>query len=167
GLRAAVDAIPASASPKVPVGNDPSTPGKAEPPVPASLTASADRARAQLHDEIERLRVGVEEMLAEQAEPIPKELRRELDDMREETRLYVRKRVKKSERKIERALQRVEGRTMQVETRIDQGEAERAAAEGRIYGETERLLDGLLQEIRTIADLFERPQSGPFGSRLR
>lgn len=119
-------------------------------------TAAADRARAQLHDEIERLRVGVEEMLAEQAEPIPKELRRELDDMREETRLYVRKRVKKSERKIERSLHRVEQRTIQLETRIDQVEAERAAAEVRIYGETERLLDGLLQEIRTIADLFER-----------
>jgi SMC interacting uncharacterized protein involved in chromosome segregation len=124
-------------------------------PSPA-LSASADRARAQLHEEIERLRVGVEEMLAEQAEPVSKELRRELDDMREETRLYVRKRVKKSERKIERALQRVEDRTGHLETRIDQVEAERAAAEVRIYGETERLLDGLLQEIRTIADLFER-----------
>ena len=126
------------------------------------LTAAADRARAELHGEIERLRVGVEEMLAEQAEPISKELRRELDDMREESRLYVRKRVKKSERKIERALNRVEERTMQLETRIDQVEAERAAAEVRIYGETERLLDGLLQEIRTIADLFERPQPPRF-----
>ena len=127
-----------------------------------SLTAAAERARAELHDEIERLRVGVEEMLAEQAEPIPQELRRELDDMREETRLYVRKRVKKSERKLERSLQRVEARTLQMETRIDQVEAERAAAEVRIYGETERLLDGLLQEIRTIADLFER-QPPTFG----
>lgn len=137
-------------------------PGSASP----GLTAAADRARAQLHEEIERLRVGVEEMLAEQAEPIPKELRRELDDMREESRLYVRKRVKKSERKIERSLQRVEERTLQLETRIDQVEAERAAAEVRIYGETERLLDGLLQEIRTIADLFERPQPPSFGTRL-
>lgn len=146
--------IPASASRKVRPVTDP-------PPSP-SLTAAADRARAELHSEIERLRAGVEEMLAEQAEPIPKELRRELDDMREESRLYVRKRVKKSERKIERSLQRVEERTLQMETRIDQVEAERAAAEVRIYGETERLLDGLLQEIRTIADLFERPQP-PFG----
>ncbi|HEY2715794.1 MAG TPA: hypothetical protein VGI73_06190 [Solirubrobacterales bacterium] len=129
---------------------------------PPGLTASAERARSQLHDEIERLRAGVEEMLAEQAEPIPKELRRELDDMREEARLYVRKRVKKSERKVERALQRVEDRTGKLEMRIDQVEAERAAAEVRIYGETERLLDGLLQEIRTIADLFERPQPPTF-----
>ena len=142
-------------------------PPSGETPPSPSLTAAADRARAQLHEEIERLRVGVEEMLAEQAEPIPSELRRELDDMREETRLYVRKRVKKSERKLERSLQRVEERTLQLETRIDQVEAERAAAEVRIYGETERLLDGLLQEIRTIADLFERPQPGPFDTRLR
>jgi t-SNARE complex subunit (syntaxin) len=132
---------------------------------PPSLTASADRARAQLHEEIERLRVGVEEMLAEQSEPIPGELRRELDDMREETRLYVRKRVKKSERKLERGMRRVEERTLQLETRIDQVEAERAATEVRIYNETERLLDGLLQEIRTIADLFERPAPPPFGGR--
>jgi SMC interacting uncharacterized protein involved in chromosome segregation len=132
-----------------------------DPPPSPSLTAAADRARAQLHEEIERLRIGVEEMLAEQAEPVPPELRRELDDMREETRLYVRKRVKKSERKLERGLRRVEERTIQLETRIDQVEAERAAAEVRIYGETERLLDGLLQEIRTIADLFERPAQPP------
>jgi SMC interacting uncharacterized protein involved in chromosome segregation len=126
-------------------------------PTPSpSLTAAADRARAQLHEEIERLRLGVEEMLAEQAEPIPKELRRELDDMREETRLYVRKRVKKTERRVERGIRRVEEKMLQLETRIEQVEAERAAAEVRIYGETERLLDGLLQEIRTIADLFER-----------
>jgi len=143
---------------------DPLTPGDPSPAVPPSLTASADRARAQLHEEIERLRIGVEEMLAEQAEPIPQELRRELDDMREETRLYLRKRIKKTERRFERSLHRVEERTMQLETRIDQVEAERAAAEVRIYGETERLLDGLLQEIRTIADLFERPaQPPPFG----
>ncbi|HEY1853805.1 MAG TPA: hypothetical protein VGG40_04395 [Solirubrobacterales bacterium] len=136
--------------------SEPLSQGEPPSPVSPALTASADRARAQLHEEIERLRVGVEEMLAEQAAPIPKELRRELDDMREESRLYVRKRVKKTERKLERAMQRVEEKTLQLETRIDQVEAERAAAEVRIYGETERLLDGLLQEIRTIADLFER-----------
>jgi hypothetical protein len=143
---------------------DPQIPGEPGSPASPSLTASADRARAQLHEEIERLRVGVEEMLAEQAEPIPPELRRELDDMREETRLYVRKRMKKSERKLERSLHRVEQRTVHLERRIDQVEAERAAAEVRIYGETERLLDGLLQEIRTIADLFER-QPPTFGGR--
>ncbi len=127
----------------------------------ASISAGADRARAQLHEEIERLRSGVEEMLHEQAEPIPPELRRELDDMREETRLYVRKRVKKSERKLERSLHRVEQRTLTLEQRIEQVEADRAAAEVRIHSETERLLDGLLQEIRAIADLFtQRPAAG-------
>jgi len=156
--------IPAWRGRKVRPVSDLTPSGEAPPGAPSpGLTAAADRARAQLHDEIERLRVGVEEMLAEQAEPIPKELRRENDDMREETRLYVRKRVKKSERKVERSLQRVEQRTLRLETRIDQVEAERAAAEVRIYGFLERLLDGLLQEIRTIADLFERPPPPTFG----
>jgi F0F1-type ATP synthase membrane subunit b/b' len=133
-------------------------PNPADPTPPAAaLSAAADRARAQLHEEIERLRVGVEEMLAEQAQPIDPQLRRELDDMREEVRLYVRKRMKKSERKVERSLERVEARTSELEQRIDRVEAEREEAEVRIYGETERLLDGLLQEVKTVADLFERP----------
>jgi uncharacterized protein with von Willebrand factor type A (vWA) domain len=149
--------------------NDTPTPGEASLPSSSpSLSATADRARAQLHEEIERLRVGVEEMLAEQAQPIDPELRRELDDMREETRLYVRKRVKKAERKLERSLRRVEERTLGLEKRVEHVEAERAASEVRIYSDTERLLDGLLQEIRTIADLFERPaQPPPFGTRPR
>lgn len=149
-----------------------------QPPAPPnpSISAAADRARALLHEEIERLRMGVEEMLAEQAEIDPL-LRRELDDMREETRLYVRKRMKKSERKLERGLRKVEERTGELEERVEQVEAERAASEVRIYGETERLLDGLLQEIRTIADLFERsgrgggsparPQKAPHSGTLR
>lgn len=130
--------------------------GPPQPPSPPSVSAAADRARALLHEEIERLRLGVEEMLSEPAEGIDPELRRELDDMREETRLYVRKRIKKTERKLERSLHRVEERTLHLEQRIEQVETERAASEVRIYGETERLLDGLLAEIRTIADLFER-----------
>jgi hypothetical protein len=138
------------------------TPGDpALPPSPASLAAAADRARAQLHEEIERLRVGVEEMLAEQAQPIDPLLRRELDDMREETRLYVRKRMKKAERKIDRSVARVEARTDGLEERIAQVEADREAAEVRIFGETERLLDGLLQEVKSVADLFERPADPP------
>jgi len=142
--------------------------GQPRPSAPPSPSAAADRARAQLHEEIERLRFGVEEMLAEQSEAIDPELRRELDDMREETRLFVRKRVKKSERKLERGLRRVEQRALALEQRIDDVEAERAAAEVRIYGETERLLDGLLEEIRTIADLFEHAGRGagsPGGAR--
>ena len=38
-------------------------PADPTPPAATSLSAAADRARAQLHEEIERLRVGVEEML--------------------------------------------------------------------------------------------------------
>lgn len=126
------------------------------PPGSQSISASAERARAQLHEEIERVRVGVEEMLAEQRAPVDPQLRREIDDLREDTRLYVKKRLRKSEKRIERSLERVEDRTERLERRIDQVEAERAAAEWRIHSETERMLDGLLQEMRAIADLFSR-----------
>jgi hypothetical protein len=126
------------------------------PPGTPSISASAERARAQLHEEIERVRLGVEEMLAEQDAPVDPQLKRELDDLREDTRLYVKKRLRKSEKRMERSIERVEDRTERLERRIDQVEAERAAAEYRIHSETERMLDGLLQEMRAIADLFAR-----------
>lgn len=121
-----------------------------------SISAAADRARVELHHEIERVRLGVEEMLAEQRAPLSPELARELDDLREDARLYVKKRVRKTEKKLERAVRRVDERTERLERRIDQVEADRAAAEYRIHSETERMLDGLLQEIRVIADLLTR-----------
>lgn len=133
------------------------SPNPGDPSLPQgapSISASADRARTQLHEEIERVRIGVEEMLAEQRAPIDPQLQRELDDLREDTRLYVKKRLRKTEKRLERSIERVEGRNEQLERRIDQVEADRAAAEYRIHSGTERLLDGLLQEIRTIADLF-------------
>ena len=125
------------------------------PPSGASgISPAADRARAELHEEIERVRLGVEEMLAEQNEPINTELRRELDALREDTRLFVKKRVRKTERKLERSVQKIDDRTRLLEQRIDQVEADRQAAEYRIHTDTERMLDGLLQEVRTIADLL-------------
>jgi septation ring formation regulator EzrA len=134
-------------------------PNPGDPSLPAgtsSISASAQRARAELHEEIERVRVGVEEMLAEQRAPVDPQLKRELDDLREDTRLYVKKRVRKTEKRLERSIARVEERTEQLERRIDQVEADRAAAEYRIHSETERLLDGLLHEVRAIADLLTR-----------
>jgi hypothetical protein len=134
-------------------------PNPADPSLPSgtpSISAAADRARAELHQEIERVRLGVEEMLAEQNEPINTDLRRELDSLREETRLYVRKRVRKTERKLERSVQRIDDRTRVLEVRIGQVEADRRAAEYRIHSDTERMLDGLLQEMRAIADLLTR-----------
>jgi septation ring formation regulator EzrA len=122
------------------------------------ISIAAERARAQLHDEIERVRAGVEEMLAEQgaAGASDEDLRRELDALREDTRLYVKKRAKRTERKLDRRIDGVEERTDRLETRIDQVEADRAAAELRIHTATESMLDELLREIRTIAELLTR-----------
>lgn len=123
--------------------------------IPA-ISAAADRARAELHEEIERVRLGVEEMLAEQHSPAHPDLQRELADLREDTRLYVKKRLRKSERKIARSVAEIDERTKRLESRIDQVEADRAAAEVRIHSDTEQMLDGLLGEVRAIADLLTR-----------
>jgi hypothetical protein len=130
-------------------------PNPVDPPMPSDsgqISAAADRARAELHQEIERVRLGVEEMLAEQNAPLPADLERELNDLREDTRLYVKKRVKRSEKKLERSIERLE-------KRIDKVEADRAEAEYRIHSETERMLDGLLEEVRAIADLLTKDQN--------
>ncbi len=136
--------------------NYPPNPGEPAPPAePPGISAAADRARAQLHQEIERVRIGVEEMVAESGKDDPA-LQRELDSIREETRLYVKKRVRKTEKKLERSIRKVDDRTRSLEQRIDQVEADRQAAEYRLHTETERMLDGLLQEVRAIADLLAR-----------
>ena len=127
-----------------------------QPPRPdPGISAAAERARAQLHQEIERVRIGVEEMLTESGKDDPA-LQRELDSIREETRLYVKKRVRRTEKKLARSIRKVDDRTRALEQRIDQVEADRQAAEYRLHTETERMLDGLLQEVRTIANLLAR-----------
>jgi hypothetical protein len=134
--------------------NFPQTPGQPPQPEP-TVSAAAERARAQLHQEIERVRRGVEEMLAESGKDDPA-LQRELDSIREETRLYVKKRVRRAEKKLTRSIRQIDDRTRALEQRIDQVEADRQAAEYRLHVETERMLDGLLQEVRAIANLFTR-----------
>lgn len=138
-------------------------PNPVDPPQPSlqpagmpAVTAAADRARAQLQEEIERVRAGVEEMMAEGGGLDDPELRRELDDLREETRLYVKKRLRKSERKIETSVRRIDERTRRLEKRIDEVEEEREQAEWRIHTDTESMLDHLLAEIREIADRLDR-----------
>ncbi len=132
-------------------------PAGGQPPI----SPAAERARAQLHEEIERVRSGVEEMLSEQSAAGAEDaaLRRELDALREDTRLYVKKRTKRTERKLDRRIDGVEARTERLEERIDQVEAERAAAEVRIHTATEQMLDELLRELRAIAELLTRPRS--------
>jgi len=132
-------------------------PNPVDPSLPSGapgISAAADKARAELHEEIERVRLGVEEMLAEQGQPIGADVERELASIREETRLYVKKRVRKTEKKLERTVEKIDDRTRKLEARIDQVEADRQAAEYRIHSDTERMLDGLLQEVRAIADLL-------------
>jgi 3-phenylpropionate/cinnamic acid dioxygenase small subunit len=136
-------------------------PNPVEPPYEGDqppISLAAERARAQLHEEIERVRTGVEEMLTEQSAASVEDeaLRRELDALREDTRLYVKKRTKRTERKLDRRIDGVEARTDQLEARIDEVEAERAAAEVRIHTATEAMLDDLLREVRTIAELLTR-----------
>jgi regulator of replication initiation timing len=136
-------------------------PNPIEPPYEGDqppISLAAERARAQLHEEIERVRAGVEEMLTEQSAAGAEDeaLRRELDALREDTRLYVKKRTKRTERKLDRRIDAAEARTDRLEERIDQVEAERAAAEVRIHTATEQMLDELLREIRVIAELLSR-----------
>ncbi|HVC07858.1 MAG TPA: hypothetical protein VND98_09780 [Solirubrobacterales bacterium] len=133
-------------------------PEPVEPSFPpgAGISATADRARERLHEEIERVRVGVEEMLAEQGGEEDIELRRELDALREETRRYVRKRVRKSERRIEKSVRKIDARTRELEKRLDGFEQDRRYAEWRIHTNTEAMLDGLLREVRAIADLLTK-----------
>lgn len=129
------------------------------PPGEESITASAERARAELHAEIERVRRGVEQMLDDQNAPLNSDLRRELDTMQDDLRRYVKTRVRKSQKQTNRRFNRLEDRTDVLEQRLDSIDAERRLAEWRIHSDTEQMLDGLLQEVRAIADRLE--QRGP------
>jgi hypothetical protein len=128
----------------------PDNPGPSEPP-----EVAAERARERLHTEIERVRSGVEEMLSEQGGGINEtDLRRELDVLREETDFLLKRRVRKTEKRLNKRIDKVNSRTDALEQRLDQVEQERKYAEWRIHSNTEQLLDGLLNEIRAIADLL-------------
>ena len=115
----------------------------------------AEQARARLHEEIERVRVGVEEMLAEQGAG-EADLRQELEAIREETRRYAKKRARKTEKRLGKQIRKVDERTEKLERRLDQFEQDRKYAEWRIHNNMEQMLDGLLGEVRAIADLFTR-----------
>ncbi|HWA55597.1 MAG TPA: hypothetical protein VG816_15615 [Solirubrobacterales bacterium] len=133
------------------------TPG--EPPAPEPPEIAAERARQRLHEEIERVRIGVEEVLAEQGEGIDETaLRRELDALRAETDFLVKRRVRKTEKRLNKRINQVADRTDALEARLDQVEQERQYAEWRIHSNTEQMLDGLLQQVRAIADLFTQPR---------
>jgi uncharacterized protein YecA (UPF0149 family) len=139
-------------------------PAPDEPPRPPgeeSISASAERARAQLHEEIERVRRGVEQMLDEQSAPLNSDLRRELDTMQEDIRRYVKTRIRKSQKRTDRSIRRLEDRTDVLEQRLDSIDEERRLAEWRIHSDTEQMLDGLLHEVRGIADRLEGKPASP------
>ncbi|MFL5833977.1 MAG: hypothetical protein ACJ76B_08345 [Solirubrobacterales bacterium] len=131
----------------------PDDPGR--PSGEEAISASAERARAELHAEIERVRRGVEQMLDEQSTPLNSDIRRELDTIQEDLRRYVKARIRKSQKRTDRRVGRLEDRTEILEKRMDSIDAERRLAEWRIHSDTERMLDGLLQEVRGIADRLE------------
>ncbi|MGB7588823.1 MAG: hypothetical protein WBM00_08955 [Solirubrobacterales bacterium] len=122
------------------------------PTDPAAISEAAERARQRLHEEIERVRIGVEEMLSEQEKGGDPDLRRELDALREETRRYVKRRVRKSEKRLALSVRKIDGRLGTVEQHLERFEQDRKQAEWRIHTNTERMLNGLLQEVRAIAD---------------
>jgi SMC interacting uncharacterized protein involved in chromosome segregation len=137
----------------------PDDPGR--PSGEESIAASAERARAELHAEIERVRRGVEQMLDEQSAPLNSDIRRELDTMQEDLRRYVKTRVRKSQKRTDRQVRRLEDRTATLERRLDGLDTERRLTEWRIHSDTERMLDGLLQEVKAIADRLEgKPPAG-------
>ncbi len=125
------------------------------PPGEESISAAAERARAQLHEEIERVRRGVEQMLDEQNSPLNSDLRRELDTMQEDLRRYVKTRIRKAQKRTDRRVTRLEDRTEALEKRLDGIDAERRLAEWRIHTDTAHMLDGLLDQVRGIADRLE------------
>lgn len=134
--------------------HDPDDPS--QPPASPPVSEAAERARRHLHEEIERVRAGVEEMLAEQEGGGGESLRRELEEIRAETRRYAKRRVRKSERRLERSIDALERRVDGLERRLEAADDERRHAEWRIHTNTEAMLDGLLREVRAIADLLTR-----------
>lgn len=115
---------------------------------------AAERARERLHEEIERVRAGVEEMLAEQAGGGNEGLRRELDAIRAESAALVKRRVRKAEKRLNKRIDKVDRRTKALKQRLDEVEQERKYAEWRIHSNNEHMLDSLLREVRAIADLL-------------
>src|SRR5262245_48529874 len=86
---------------------------------------AAERARERLHEEIERVRAGVEEMIAEQEGGGGEALRRELDALRAESTVLVKRRVRKAEKRLNKRIDKVDARTEELAARLDQVEQER------------------------------------------
>jgi predicted nuclease with TOPRIM domain len=93
--------------------------------------------------------------LRAELDTMQEDLRRELDTAQEDLRRYVKTRIRKSQKRTDRRFTRLEDRTSTLEQRLDDLAAERRLAEWRIHADTEQMLDGLLGEVRGIADRLE------------
>jgi DNA repair exonuclease SbcCD ATPase subunit len=89
------------------------------------------------------------------------DLRAELAGLRIETRDYVKKKVRKTEKRLDDSVREIGARADKIEQRIDRVETDRQKAEVRIHNNTEKMLDGLLQDVRSIADRLEQIPSPP------
>lgn len=94
-------------------------------------------------------------MLDEQNAPLNSDIRRELDTLQDDLRRYVKTRIRKSQKRTNRRVSQLEDRTEVLEKRLDSIDAERRLTEWRIHTDTAHMLDGLLQEVRAIADRLE------------
>ena len=144
------------------------------------ISDAAQMARERLHAEIERVRSGVEEMLDDQEAGRGvrnDELRAELRRIEDANRDYVKKKIRKSEKKLESSMRelearsdrierRIEERGEEIERRIDQVETDQEEAEWRIHDNTEQILDGLLEDVREIADRLEGAAPAPATPRI-
>ena len=160
-------AVPATPVPRIAAVN--AAPNPVDPSLPSGapgISVAADRARAELHEEIERVRLGVEEMLTEQDEPI---------NTRPAPRTRLDPRGNPPLRQEAGPQDREEARTLGPQDRQPHPQARSAHRPGRgrppggrvrIHSDTERMLDGLLQEVRAIADLLTGSRSGPGASEL-
>jgi hypothetical protein len=71
-------------------------------------------------------------------------------------RHYVKRRVRKSTKQLEQSMREMDERTRALERRLDGFEQDRRYSEWRIHTNTEMMLNGLLREVRSIADLLTR-----------
>lgn len=113
-------------------------------------------ARERLRQEIDRVRAGVEEMLAHQDGETNADLRQELERLRIEGRRYAKRRVGKSERRLERSIDRLEARVRDLEQRLHASQYERQQSEWRLHATVEVRLDEILREVRGTADFLRR-----------
>ena len=147
---------------------DPVDPERPPGPGNPELTAAAQDARRHLHEEIERMRAAVEETLDEQGGGSGvrdfrlnrEDLRSELERIRVESREHVKRKVRKSERRLRRSVREIDARTDELAERVDRVEAEQRQAEWRIHTRTEQVLDGILDDVRAIADRLAAAPAG-------